>query len=60
MERIFWAECPHCRTKFYCNYGELRHSGIKLACPSCKARFLPSESASLDEREQSDGAFGAR
>jgi predicted Zn finger-like uncharacterized protein len=52
VERIFWVECPDCSTRFYCNYSELRHAGIKLLCPSCHARFLPDEAKSLDERAE--------
>jgi len=52
MERIFWAECPTCRGKFYCSHRELRHAGVKLLCPFCHARFLPDDAASLDERDQ--------
>jgi len=51
MERIFWVECPGCHKSFYCNHGEMRHAGIKLFCPFCRARFLPGEAAALDERE---------
>ncbi len=52
MERIFWVECPHCHGKFYCNYAELRHAGIKLVCPFCQAGFLPDEAAALDDRPE--------
>ncbi len=55
MERVFWVECPSCHGKFYCNYDEMRHSGIKLQCPSCRSRFLPEAAASLDERVNDDG-----
>ena len=51
MERVFWVECPDCHEKFYCNYREMRHAGVKLMCPSCRARFLPDDAASLDERD---------
>jgi predicted Zn finger-like uncharacterized protein len=50
MERIFWVGCPECQGKFYCNYNEMRHAGIKLMCPFCRHRFLPDEAAWLDER----------
>jgi predicted Zn finger-like uncharacterized protein len=50
MERIFWVVCPECGSRFYCNYGELRHARVKLMCPSCHSRFLPDEAAALDER----------
>ena len=52
MELVFWAECPKCRGSFYCNYGEMRHAGVKLECPFCEATFLPDEAASLDERDE--------
>jgi hypothetical protein len=52
MERIFWAQCPKCSGRFYCNYGELRHAGVKLECPFCEAKFLPEEAKSLDERTE--------
>jgi hypothetical protein len=52
MERIFWAECPGCRGRFYANYGEMRHSGVKLECPFCQKQFLPEQAASLDERDK--------
>jgi hypothetical protein len=50
MERIFWAECCGCHGKFYGNYRELRHTGVKLMCPFCRREFLPEEPASLDDR----------
>ncbi|HXQ53904.1 MAG TPA: MJ0042-type zinc finger domain-containing protein [Stellaceae bacterium] len=50
MERIFWAECPHCHGRFYCNHQELRHSGQRLFCPFCRTRFVPEAAASLDDR----------
>ena len=50
MERIFWVECAQCRGSFYCNYGEMRHAGVKLECPFCEAKFVPEEAKSLDER----------
>jgi hypothetical protein len=28
----------------------MRHSKVKLFCPSCRHRFAPEEAASLDER----------
>ena len=52
MERIFWAECPGCHGRFYCNYGEMRHAGVKLECPFCRKHFLPEGAASLDERDK--------
>ena len=30
---------------------ELRHAGFKLICPYCNNRYLPDESAALDERQ---------
>ena len=30
---------------------ELRHPGVKLICPYCGNRYLPDESAALDERQ---------
>ena len=51
MERIFWVDCPQCSERFYCNYGELRHAGVPLLCPFCRARFLPDDAAAIDERE---------
>ena len=50
MERLFWAECPDCHERFVCHYREMRHSGVMLFCPGCRARFLPDDAASLDER----------
>ncbi len=49
MGRIFWATCPACRGRFFCEW-ELRHAGVQLACPFCRRRFLPDEAAALDER----------
>jgi hypothetical protein len=51
MERVFWAQCPRCAGRFYCNYGEMRHAGVKLECPFCEEKFLPAEARSLDERD---------
>jgi hypothetical protein len=31
---------------------ELRHAGVKLICPFCSNRYLPDESAKLDEGQQ--------
>jgi hypothetical protein len=50
MERIFWAECCKCHGRFYCSYREMRHTGVKLMCPFCRAKFLPEEAASIDDR----------
>jgi hypothetical protein len=50
MERLFMAECPACHQSFACHYDEMRHSKVKLFCPSCRHRFAPEEAASLDER----------
>ncbi len=50
MERVFWVGCPTCQGKFYCNYDEMRHAGIPLMCPFCRARFLPDDAAWIDER----------
>ena len=50
MERVFWVECPACRDRFYCNYDEMRHAGVALLCPFCRAEFLPDDAAWLDDR----------
>ena len=55
MERVFWAECPKCRGKFYCHYGEMRHAGVALECPFCETKFPPDEARSLDERDHQPG-----
>ncbi|OFZ99407.1 MAG: hypothetical protein A3H35_19130 [Betaproteobacteria bacterium RIFCSPLOWO2_02_FULL_62_17] len=60
MERIFWAECPHCRGRFYCNHGEMRHAGVELECPFCAAKFLPEQAAALDERTEAPADAGGR
>jgi uncharacterized Zn ribbon protein len=52
MEKIFWVECPECHGKFYCNHQDMRHTSIKLFCPSCRTRFSPHEASMLDEREK--------
>jgi hypothetical protein len=31
---------------------QLRHAGVKIFCPFCGNRYLPDESAALDEREE--------
>jgi hypothetical protein len=59
MERIFWVECRDCHGRFYCNWGEMRNTGVKLMCPFCQARFLPGEAAALDEREAPAMGAGA-
>jgi hypothetical protein len=52
MEQIFWAECPQCHGRFYCNHQDMRSSDVRLMCPFCRTGFLPEDAASLDERTE--------
>jgi uncharacterized protein YbaR (Trm112 family) len=49
MDRIFWVECPSCRTKFSVDYG-IRFVDVDLECPKCRNKFPVAEAASVDER----------
>ena len=51
MERIFWVECPDCKTR-WCADWELRHSEHKMECPKCTKKFKAEEASWLDERER--------
>jgi hypothetical protein len=51
MKKIFVTTCPKCRQEFVVSW-ELRNAGLKLICPACKHRYLPEESAKIDERNQ--------
>ncbi len=48
--RVFWSTCPKCIKAFIVEW-ELRFGGHKLICPFCDNRYLPDESAELDERQ---------
>ncbi len=47
--RLFWSTCPQCKKAFVVAW-ELRNAGVKLICPFCDHRYLPDESAAIDER----------
>jgi hypothetical protein len=47
--RVFWSTCPTCGGKFVVGW-ELRDAGVELHCPFCERRYLPEESAEIDER----------
>lgn len=49
IERIFWAKCPKCEDKFYCDYA-LRFAQVKLICPYCANEFAVAESPEIDDR----------
>jgi hypothetical protein len=57
VERIFWVTCPDCDGAFYAHY-QMRHAGVPLMCPFCRARFLPEQAASLDERWHEESQTG--
>ncbi len=47
--RLFWSTCPKCLKAFVVAW-ELRHAKHQLICPYCGHRYLPDESAAIDER----------
>jgi DNA-directed RNA polymerase subunit RPC12/RpoP len=47
--RLWWSTCPKCKKAFVVAW-ELRHAKYKLICPFCDHRYLPEESAKIDER----------
>lgn len=47
--KLFWSTCPKCLKAFVVGW-ELRYAKVKLICPFCNHRYLPDESASIDER----------
>lgn len=49
MTRIFNVVCPHCKRKFQCHYGDLRHKKIDLLCPYCRKSFDQEESPEIEE-----------
>lgn len=49
MARIFWVTCPGCNGRFYCHYGDLRHTTWKLRCPYCEREFDQEESPRIEE-----------
>ena len=49
MPRIFWVTCPECGKRFYCHYGDLRHTTWKLRCPFCEKEFAQEESPRIEE-----------
>jgi len=51
MTKIFASTCPKCKKSFVVEW-ELLHAGHKLICPFCRNRYLPEESAAIDERGQ--------
>lgn len=48
--RLFWSTCPRCMKPFVVDWA-LRHAGLKLICPFCGNRYLPDESAKIDDGE---------
>jgi DNA-directed RNA polymerase subunit RPC12/RpoP len=51
VKKIFVSTCAKCQKAFVVSW-ELRHAGLKLICPHCGNRYLPEESAKIDERGQ--------
>ena len=51
--KMFWSTCPGCHKAFVVAH-ELRYAGEQLICPFCHNRYLPDESAELDERWVAD------
>jgi len=47
--RLWWSTCPKCKKEFVVAW-ELRHAQYKLICPFCDHRYLPEQSARIDER----------
>ena len=47
--RLWWSTCPKCKKDFVVAW-ELRHAKYKLICPYCDHRYLPEQSAKIDER----------
>ena len=47
--RLWWSTCPKCKNAFVVAW-ELRHAQYKLICPFCNHRYLPGQSAAIDER----------
>ena len=47
--RLFWSTCPKCIKAFVVEWA-LRHAGRQLICPYCSHRYLPDESAAIDDR----------
>jgi len=52
MNRIFWLECPECKTRWYAEW-ILRHSEYKMECPNagCRNKFKADDAAWIDDRE---------
>jgi len=46
--RLFWSTCPKCMKAFVVEWA-LRHKGLKLICPYCGNRYLPDDSAAIDD-----------
>jgi uncharacterized Zn-finger protein len=49
MARIFWVTCPRCGKRFYCHWGELRHTQWLLRCPFCENEFRQEDSPRIEE-----------
>jgi uncharacterized Zn-finger protein len=49
MARLFWVTCPFCKDRFYCHYGDLRHTAWKLRCPYCEREFAQEDSPRIEE-----------
>lgn len=47
--RLFWSTCPQCVKAFVVAW-ELRYAQRQLICPYCGHRYLPEQSAAIDER----------
>ena len=52
--RLFWSTCPKCIKPFVVEWA-LRHAGRQLICPYCRHRYLPDESAEIDDRYETQG-----